>query len=252
MDADAAPSGGFVRWSPSGAPPEKHSARPDSGIALSSPNSQRQPLTSLAGTGDVDNDPEEGFLGPREADLGPSLTSVIKKIVTTLLIFIGLCVLLEWWAEDRVRTISKGLFRKIGLPGLWLLIFIFDGIPQPMTYIPLIFLAVKAKYTRLEVWGICTSASYTAAIVGYFIGVFIRSRPIGNAFSSWINSSRPWVAEMMRRRGATGVAFAAALPIPLALATWIAGFLRVDFRRFLLAASCRTIKIMLVVIISGT
>lgn len=62
-----------------------------------------------------------------------------------------------------------------------------------------------------------------------------------------LSAARP---ELMRRRGAVGVAIAALMPVPLALATWTAGSFHVNFVHFLCSAWFRMPKILLFVLLS--
>ncbi len=41
------------------------------------------------------------------------------------------------------------------LPGLFIVVLLCDGVPQPFTYVPMIFIAVKAQIPKIQVFGVC-------------------------------------------------------------------------------------------------
>mmetsp|Transcript_55198 Transcript_55198/g.124327 ORF Transcript_55198/g.124327 Transcript_55198/m.124327 type:complete len:241 (-) Transcript_55198:247-969(-) len=174
------------------------------------------------------------------------------KLFVSIVCFIGFSILLEHFAEESVTAASKRIMSWIGLPGLFVGVFIADGVPQPFTYVPLIFMAVKGFTPKPEVFCICAAGSYSAALVGYATGQHIRSTQCGNNFFNKLLADHPYVPELMRKRGALGVALAALMPVPLAIATWTAGSFSIHFPHFLLAGMCRLPKIAIFVLLSRT
>merc|ERR1711879_1064685 len=98
--------------------------------------------------------------------------------------------------------------------------------------------------------GVCSVASYIAALMGYAVGYNILRCECVNARFQELQQKYPTVEDLMRSKGACGVAMAALLPIPLALATWTAGAMKVSLPPFLLAGMCRMPKIAVFVILS--
>mmetsp|Transcript_49395 Transcript_49395/g.127471 ORF Transcript_49395/g.127471 Transcript_49395/m.127471 type:complete len:274 (-) Transcript_49395:109-930(-) len=176
---------------------------------------------------------------------------IVLKIVVSVSVFVGLTLLLEKFAEAKVSVVSKGIMERIGLPGLFLAVLLADGVPQPFTYVPLIFMAVKGDVAKSVVFTICAVASYCAALIGYGIGFYLRGHRCGIALFSRLREEHPYVPGIMQRKGAVGVFLAALLPMPLAIATWTAGSFRVDFRYFLVAAVGRIPKIALFLLLSS-
>lgn len=183
--------------------------------------------------------------------LAPPYRKFAIKILSVVCLFMLLVILLEIFAKETVTRLSKRLMDSIGLPGLYLFVFLADGLPQPFTYVPLIFCAVKAQVPKPVVFGVCAAGSYSAALFGYGMGAFLRQLQCGEHVFARLSEHSPWMPGLMQRRGAIGVGTAALLPIPLALATWTAGFHHVDFGRFLLAGMFRMPKILLFVLLSG-
>jgi len=175
---------------------------------------------------------------------------VVVKIALTLLGFLLLMFLIEHFCENFVADMSEAIMSWMGLPGLFLAVFLADGVPQPFTYVPLIFVAVKGAVSKPVVFLICTTGSYSAALVGYAVGKNLRSLSCGDALFSKFTQKYPHVPDLMQRRGAVGVALAAFLPVPLAVTTWTAGSFGVHFPHFLLAGLCRAPKIALFVLLS--
>jgi len=172
------------------------------------------------------------------------------KIFLTVAIFFAVSLLLEHFAEERVSTSSRWLMDKVGLWGLFLAVLLADGLPQPFTYVPLIFLAVKGSAEKAAVFAVCAAASYVAAVAGYLIGANMRSCPCGGRFFRMLEKDYPAVGPLMEKKGALGVAVCAVLPVPLAAATWTAGAFEVRLPLFLVAAACRAPKIAVFVLLS--
>merc|ERR1712216_7034 len=133
-----------------------------------------------------------------------------------------------------------------------------------MGYVPLIFMAVKGSISKPVVVAVCAGASYSAGWLGYFGGCKIRRLQWTRALMSRLVSKYPQVPSLMERRGAAGVALAALLPVPLAMATWTAGSFRVHLLPFAFAVpgiGCQQLvtssvlmrlpKITIIVLLSG-
>jgi len=174
------------------------------------------------------------------------------KIGCTVSLFVILSFLLEHFADSQVTAASRELMRLFGLPGLFICVFLADGLPQPFSYLPLIFFAVKGSSPGAKpvVFAVCASASYTAALIGYGMGWQLRRLPLGSAAFGRLSAKYPFVPDLMSRRGAVAVAVVAALPIPLAAATWTAGSFRVRFPTFMVACLMRLPKVALFVALS--
>jgi len=211
---------------------------------VGSPTEAVQPLrgsdTEEGSVTDLPKPPEEAF----------SWKFIAAKVTFSVCTFLLLTLLLERFAGDKVTAASEKLMQVIGLPGLFLAVFVADGLPQPFTYVPLIFLAVKGSVQKPVVLVTCAAASYTAALAGYCIGTGLRVGRIQCVEDRLKEMMAPSVHDLMVRKGALGVAFAALLPVPLALATWTAGFLAVEFHQFLPAPLARIPKIVLFVLLS--
>lgn len=176
---------------------------------------------------------------------------VSRKLLISFLVFLLVVVLLEKFAAPEVTQLSKKFLDFVGLPGLFILILILDGIPQPFTYAPLIFMAVKGGDVPKEViFLVCAAGSYCAVLAGYAIGTVLRATSHADEFVRWLEHAHPSVPDLMKRRGALGVVIAAFLPVPLAAASWAAGAFRTNLLMMLVVAVARAPKIGLYVLLS--
>lgn len=190
---------------------------------------------------------DEDSSSPEDVDWA----SVGLKVLLLVLGFLVLVVLLEVFASEEVTACSKWLMQRLGLEGLFLAVFFADGVPQPFTYVPLIFMAVKAEKPLLVVFGVCAAASYCAAMFGYAVGWNMRRLEYTEQVMEGLKAKYPAVPNLMETRGAFGVALAALLPVPLAIATWTAGSFRIFLPYFMLAATMRAPKIGVFVLLSS-
>lgn len=190
--------------------------------------------------------------GPPEAaeGIGMDWRKIALKVLVSLIGFVTISILIEHYANDVVTRWSKAFINKIGMPGLFIGVFLFDALPQPFTYVPLIFLSVKGGISKLEVFATCMMASYSAALFGYVAGSLLRGPDWGRQLFAMLEEKYPQAPDLMRRKGAIGVLLAAMLPVPLAAATWTAGFFSVDVPSFLVAAMGRGPKIAVFVALS--
>jgi len=182
---------------------------------------------------------------------GPPWGKIWKKIFVTVIVFLVFTFIVEKYAQGPVTRFSTKLMKHIGLPGLFIGVLLADGMPQPFTYVPLIFMAEEASISKRTVFMVCASASYTAAMLGYLIGSCLRRPKWGKSVFDRLSSSYPWLPHLMKTKGFVGVLSCAVLPVPLAMATWTAGFFGVKFHYFVLAAFGRFPKILVFVLLSG-
>lgn len=175
---------------------------------------------------------------------------LLVKVSVSVALFLGLSLFLEFEADETVTAVSREFIELGGLKALFLCVLLADSLPQPFTYIPLIFIAVKGAVPKPVVFAVCALASYTAALLGYGLGRSLRGPRWAKArFARW-SAEHPYLEDLMERKGALGVLAAAALPVPLAVATWSAGFFGVRLPCFLVAALGRCPKIAVFVLLS--
>lgn len=190
--------------------------------------------------------------GSKEAEEGRSWLPIFLRVAASVLLFAAGALVLDKVASKYVSEASRVFVNNVGLPGLFLTVLCLDGVPQPFTYVPLIFLAVEGAVPKHVVFLVCLAGSYLAALCGYGIGACLRGPEWGRRVFDRLAEKHPFVPDLMQRRGAVGVFLAAMMPLPLAVSTWTAGFFGISFPHFLLAALGRCPKIALVVLLSPT
>merc|ERR1712107_69430 len=118
----------------------------------------------------------------------------------------GLAVhLLDYIAQEEIDLACEKIMNTLGLRGLFLCVLIADVIPQPFTYVPLIFIAIRAAIPGRVVFAMCSGASYVAALLGYIIGWQLRGR-FGLRICWQLCEDHPFVPELMRQKGPVGFA----------------------------------------------
>ena len=91
----------------------------------------------------------------------------------------------------------------------------------------------------MTLWAVAASASVLSGIVGYGLGFALVSR---SRLRGWVDRKHPGFIRFMERHGHKGVAVAALLPIPFAVATWSAGMTRIGLGGVALASLLRIPK----------
>lgn len=217
-------------------------------------------MTELTDTSSTEHEPltaahdSEEFGHPHElcskkAQEDSPWRAIMMKVGTSVGLFLLVSLLLERMASERVAMVSHEFVEHVGLPGLFFGVLIGDGVPQPLTYVPLIFVAVKGGIPKPMLIAVCMGSSYCAALCGYMIGRFLRGPDWGRQRFNSLSERYPQIPELMEKKGSLGVLLAAMMPVPLAMATWTAGFFGVSLPGFLLAALGRFPKIILIVLL---
>ena len=172
------------------------------------------------------------------------------ELFASLVIIFVLAVLAGFWLREPFAVAGEWVVRRFGLSGLFLVTLAIDSVPTPMSVAPLMLLAIKGQLAAWKVMACVASASVSGGLIGYGIGRVV-GMPV--SLDRWLQSKHPTLFELMRRHGAVGVAIAGTLPIPLALGTWTAGAMRVQFWRVAVACLVRLPKtgFYVILIVSG-
>ncbi len=128
---------------------------------------------------------------------------------------------------------------QFGLVGLVVAVLIIDACPTPLSYVPLMLLALEGGLSVWDVFAFASAASVVAGFIGYGIGRVIG---VPRRFDQWIQDRFPEHYPLLRRYGAVGVFVAGALPFPFAVGTWSAGAIKSSFRWVGLACLVRIPK----------
>ena len=128
---------------------------------------------------------------------------------------------------------------EFGLLGLFIATLLVDSFPTPMSYAPLMLLAIQGGMSVWIVFIAASGASMLGGLTGYFIGRLVG---LPARLEGWLETQHPEQLALLKRRGAWGVAAVAALPLPFALGTWTAGAMNVRLPGVLLACLVRIPK----------
>jgi len=141
--------------------------------------------------------------------------------------------------RDPIHALAEVFVGRFGLGGLFAGVLITDASPFPLTHEPVLLLGVAMGIDWWTLALVCSTASVTAGPVGYAGGWLLRTR---SGARLWFEQRAPGMLAFLRAWGATGVAIAALLPIPFAVATWTAGLTGVSFPKLLAASLLRIPK----------
>ena len=156
-----------------------------------------------------------------------------------LLVVLGVAALAGILLREPIEAVAGVFIDRFGWAGLFAGVVITDASPIPMTHEPILLLGVAEGLNAWKIGVVASLASVCAGPVGYTGGWLLRTRSDAR---HWLEDRAPGMVRFLRDWGATGVAIAALLPIPYALATWTAGLLGVRFAKVVLASLLRIPK----------
>jgi len=143
--------------------------------------------------------------------------------------------------REPITAIAEVFVGRFGLVGLFFGVLFTDASPFPLTHEPVLILGVAMDIDWWTLALVGSAASVTAGPIGYCGGLILRTR---SGAADWLERRAPGMIGFLREWGATGVAIAALLPIPFAVATWTAGLTGVSFPKLLAASLLRIPKTM--------
>ena len=165
--------------------------------------------------------------------------SLLIRSLAGLLGLAAVVVAAGVWLRAPIEAMAEVFIGRGGLPGLFAAVVFTDASPIPMTHEPVLLLAVAQGIDPTIIGAVASAASVAAGPVGWTGGRILgRSRWA----VAWSSGRGAEMVAFLGRWGATGVAIAALLPIPYALATWTAGLVGVPFGRLLAASLLRIPK----------
>ena len=143
---------------------------------------------------------------------------------------------------DMGAVLSDEFMNRFGLAGLYVGALLIDCIPTPGGPIPILTLSIQGGASILSVFLVSFMGSLTAALIGYGLGLKM-GLPL--KLQAWMETRYPGKIEVIREKGTWGVVILAALPLPLAFATWTGGTFRVSWKGIVLASFVRIPKMLI-------
>lgn len=175
-----------------------------------------------------------------DEEAGPQVgRALLVKMVTGIVLLLAIAAALGFLLEEPITIAASAFVDRFGLWGIAGAVVVTDASPVPMTHEPVLLIGVSADIPPLTLWAVASSASVFAGLVGYCCGALLVSR---SRLRAWLLEKHPGFERFMERHGVRGVAVAALLPIPFALATWSAGMTRVGLPGVMLASLLRVPK----------
>jgi len=165
--------------------------------------------------------------------------STLLRMGGGIVLLVAGAAALAFLLEEPLSALARDCFDRLGMPGIFLGVLVADTSPLPLTHEPVLVLGVTAGVNPWQLWAVAGSASVLAGLVGYTAGAVLVSR---SRLQAWLASRYPGFISFMEKHGVRGVAVAAILPIPFALATWSAGMVRLGFFRVALVSLLRIPK----------
>lgn len=169
-----------------------------------------------------------------------------RVIIRSTVVGVFLCALFvlafKLWMGDSGEDLGNDFVRKFGLAGLYTGVLIIDTIPTPGGAIPLMTLCLQAQVSIMSIYFTCLAANFSAGLLGYLLG---RAMGLPKRLETSIETKFPGKLELIRSKGVIGVALLAAMPLPMAFATWAGGAFGVSARSVAFASLVRIPKLAL-------
>jgi membrane protein YqaA with SNARE-associated domain len=164
---------------------------------------------------------------------------LIQKAALGLVAILALAGLCGFLLQGPIEAGAGWFVDRFGLPGIFLGVLFTDSSIIPMTHEPVLLLGISGKLPTWPLLATASSASVIAGFLGYSLGFFLVGR---TRLRPFVERKWPQFAGFVKRYGAKGVAVAALLPIPFAVATWSAGMMGVPFGQVAAASLLRIPK----------
>eukprot|EP01062_Namystynia_karyoxenos_P024242 TRINITY_DN19429_c0_g1_i2.p1 TRINITY_DN19429_c0_g1~~TRINITY_DN19429_c0_g1_i2.p1 ORF type:complete len:283 (+),score=76.42 TRINITY_DN19429_c0_g1_i2:107-955(+) len=156
----------------------------------------------------------------------PLMRMVVGLVLGIVVIAVAAFVAQHFFAKPIERA-GRVVVREVGLSGMALFVFLLDVAPQPVSFVPLLYVAIEG--------------GEPPGNVGYWLGSWIG---LPARAERWLQVKYPAVREALVTRGHCGAAVVALLPVPFALATWPAGALQLQYcPGFLAVTTLRGVKV---------
>lgn len=163
--------------------------------------------------------------GPK---IDPTVRNHLLRALLSLILLGILAAVLMTHFRSELDAVTEFTFRHIGLPGVFVLIFVTDAFVSPLPPDTLLILLAASEYHPLWPWLLpCIGlVSALAGTVGYCCGRLLTNwAPPESVFGKVREKSR----RRVEKYGGWAVALGALTPIPFSFTCWTAGFLQVPF-----------------------
>ena len=139
-------------------------------------------------------------------------------------------------------VLSESFMSNFGLAGLYVGTLLIDSFPTPGGPIPLLTLSIQGGASIVSVFTISFMGSLTAGFLGYALGLKMG---LPSKIQIWTERRYPGKIDLIKQKGTWGVVILAALPLPLAFATWTGGAFKISWKGIFLASLVRVPKMLI-------
>ncbi|MBK5201265.1 MAG: VTT domain-containing protein [Spirochaetaceae bacterium] len=161
--------------------------------------------------------------------------STIFALIIVFIIFLGYEHFLG--SNGTNDQLAKHLYQKMGIPGVFIFVYIVDTFIVPMT-VDVIYPFVT-DWSPLKIMLVLGTASYFGGVSGYWIGRLLSHvKTIKNFIEKLVGTHK----EFIEVHGAWAVVLGALSPLPYSTICWAAGIAKVDNRKMLLACLARYLR----------
>jgi membrane protein YqaA with SNARE-associated domain len=163
----------------------------------------------------------------------------LLRLLAAALVLIALVFAVSSLFRPQLEAAGNAVVAWGGLSGVALLVFLCDPIPGP-GFQPVLVVGTSAGVPVVPLYLVAVAGSLASSSVGWLVGTRAsRLAPLQRALDF------TGTAALLARWGLRGVAIASLAPLPWVFVTLGAGAAGFPFPRFLLAASTRSVKILL-------
>ena len=166
----------------------------------------------------------------------------IRNLIVAALICGAFVFLFTQVLGETGTFLSDEFMSRFGLVGLFVGTLLIDCVPTPGGPIPLLTLSIQGGASILSVFGVSFMGSLSAGFLGYALGLKMG---LPSKIQTWMEHRYPGKIKQIQQKGSWGVVLLAALPLPLAFATWTGGAFNVSWKGTLLACLVRIPKMVI-------
>lgn len=157
--------------------------------------------------------------------------------IPLLLIFIGFFVVVNYIGGDDYSAAVDWFDENLGMWGIFLYVYVVDTLILPLS--PDFVFPIAASMNPFIVVPVIGTASALGGVTSYAIGLLLHKIPLVKKYTD--RAAVKWGA-YIRKYGIAFVLLAGILPLPFSTICVLAGALKMDARRVLLATCIRYIR----------
>ena len=161
---------------------------------------------------------------------------VKRTVLFTVIVFAAYAALAPF--RDHIENTVAFAARHVGLPGVFLFVYVVDTLIMPAS-LDMLF-PFAHRWNPILFLMLVSLASILGGCTGYWIGRGLNHwRYVRRATAAYHERGE----QIIRKMGAWAIVLAGLTPIPYSTMSWIAGMLKLDFRLYAVASLSRVPRI---------